>query len=176
MNKLSVKLHACLPGLLVLMAGAVSGQVTPELSRPEFTFVPAVGLEEEPGVCRRDPSDVIRVGSTYFVWYTKVTDGPGIYNFPSGYSGDVWYATSEDGRQWEERGEVVGKGPEGAFDEFGVFTPGILVADGKYYLFYDAVPRSDVGRNADGNGDSHRGFTARAMAEVPRQSGLPPHQ
>ncbi|MCP5115630.1 MAG: sulfatase-like hydrolase/transferase, partial [bacterium] len=30
-------------------------------------------IAHEPGVVRRDPSDVIRVGGTYYVWYTKVT-------------------------------------------------------------------------------------------------------
>ena len=105
-----------------------------------FHFRPLEGLGPETGVCRRDPSDVIRMGDTYFVWYTKVYNRPGVYRYPSGYSGDIWYATSEDGRSWTERGEALSKGPKGAFDEHGVFTPGILVAGGRYYLFYDAVP------------------------------------
>lgn len=113
----------------------------PELQSPRFRFVPAQGLGSEKGVCRRDPSDVIEVGSTYFVWYTKVLDGPGVYRYPSGYSGHIWYATSEDGLRWKERGETLGKGPPGAFDEHGVFTPGILAVEGKYYLFYTAVPK-----------------------------------
>ncbi len=110
------------------------------LPTAKFRFQPLEGLGPEAGVCRRDPSDVIRVGNTYFVWYTKVRNEPGVYRYPSGYSGDIWYATSEDGRHWRERGEALGKGPEGAFDEHGVFTPGILTAGGNYYLFYTAVP------------------------------------
>ncbi|MHC4406658.1 MAG: sulfatase family protein, partial [Planctomycetota bacterium] len=42
-----------------------------------FTFADAIG--HEPEVTRRDPSDVIRVGDVYHVWYSKVTEGPGVY-------------------------------------------------------------------------------------------------
>lgn len=130
---------------LIIVLFAASGAVgraqdLPELQSASFRYVPAYGLGLEKGVCRRDPSDVIKVGRTYFVWYTRVSDKPGVYRYPSGYSGDIWYATSEDGIHWSERGQALGKGPRGAFDEHGVFTPNILVAHGKYYLFYTAVP------------------------------------
>jgi predicted GH43/DUF377 family glycosyl hydrolase len=123
--------YAC----LLLPAAAL-----PELQAPQFWITPARGLGLEKGVCRRDPSDVIRVGSTYFVWYTKVRKTDGVFRYPSGYSGTVWYATSEDGHAWAEQGQAIGTGGKGEFDENGVFTPGILVARGKYYLFYTAVP------------------------------------
>lgn len=101
-----------------------------------FTYSPAIATE--PGVARRDPSDVIEVGGTYYVWYTRVSyDEP---TFPTGYGGTVWYATSPDGHAWTEQGEAVAKGGRGAWDEHGVFTPSILVADGGYYVFYTAVP------------------------------------
>jgi hypothetical protein len=51
----------------------------------------------------------------------------------------VCYATSRDGCRWDEQGLAVGKGPQGAWDEHGVFTPNILVFDGKYYLYYTGV-------------------------------------
>jgi arylsulfatase A-like enzyme len=102
-----------------------------------FTFQVAIG--HEPGVSRRDPSDVLRVGGTYFVWYSKVKKGPGVWGYPSGYSADVWYATSTDGRQWLEQGEAVGKGGVGTWDEHGVFTPDILAYGGQYFLYYTAV-------------------------------------
>jgi len=108
-------------------------------ARQSFRMIRLEGLGPEPGVCRRDPSDVIHAGGSYFVWYTKVTNGPSIYQYPSGYSGDIWYATSKEGLNWKEEGEALEKGAPGAFDEFGVFTPGILVAEGRYYLFYTAV-------------------------------------
>jgi len=112
-----------------------------ELPTIVFKYRPAEGLGQEKGVCRRDPSDVINVDGTYFVWYSKVRKEPGIYRYPSGYSATVWYATSPDGIQWTERGEALGKGGRGAWDEEGVYTPGILVTSGKYYLAYDGADR-----------------------------------
>ena len=101
----------------------------------------ARGLGPEKNVCRRDPSDIVRVGDTYYVWYSKVQNVAGVYNYPSGYSATVWYATSKDGYTWSERDEALGKGAEGSWDEEGVYTPGILIAKGKYYLAYDGADR-----------------------------------
>jgi hypothetical protein len=103
----------------------------------DFTYTVAIG--HEAGVTRRDPSDVIKVGDKYYVWYSKVTKGPGVKDYPSGYSADVWYATSPDGHMWTEQGESVCKGGKGAWDEHGVFTPNILRFGGKYYLYYTGV-------------------------------------
>jgi Glycosyl hydrolases family 43 len=105
----------------------------------KINYSPAVGLGVQNGVSRRDPSDVIKVGPTYYVWYTKIVAGE--QGYPSGYAGTVWYATSPDGRRWTEQGEAVGKGGKGAWDEHGVFTPNILASGGHYYLFYTGVPR-----------------------------------
>lgn len=114
-----------------------------------FRYSPAVGLGYEEGVTRRDPSSVIRVDSTYYVWYTKTPKGPA----PVGYAratdvlrattwdlATIWYATSPDGKTWTEKGEAVGRGGKGAFDERSVFTSDILVAEGRYYLFYQTAP------------------------------------
>jgi len=93
----------------------------------------------EPGVTRRDPSDVIRVGDTYYVWYTKVTRSN--EGYPSGHNGSVWYAASPDGHRWEEKGRCVVPGSDRAWDSRGVFTPNILAFDGKYFLYYTAVAK-----------------------------------
>ena len=87
------------------------------------------GIGPEDGVMRRDPSDVIKVGDLFYVWYSKGTISPG-------YDATVWYATSEDGHKWTEKGMAVGKGSKGTWEGASVFTPNILVADGKYWLFY----------------------------------------
>jgi len=98
------------------------------------SYSPAKGLGPEPGVMRRDPSDIIKVKHLYYVWYTKgkVADG---------YDATVWYATSTDGHEWTEKGEAVARGPEASWDAQSVFTPNILVANGKYWLFFTAVPK-----------------------------------
>jgi hypothetical protein len=92
----------------------------------------------EPGIMRRDPSDVIRCGDTYYVWYTKILKGqPG---YPGGWSGSVWYATSQDGHAWKEQGIAVQAGSQKDWDGAGVYTPNILPYQGKYYLAYTAMP------------------------------------
>ncbi len=100
----------------------------------------------EVGVIRRDPSAVLKIEDRFFVWYTRTvgeTHGfgsgdPSHKVFPWDLS-EVWYATSEDGFDWTERGLAVGQGPEGAFDDRSVFTPEIFAHAGRYYLVYQAV-------------------------------------
>ena len=36
-----------------------------------FTYRPLPGLGPEPGVMRRDNSDIVNVDGTYHMWYTK---------------------------------------------------------------------------------------------------------
>ena len=102
------------------------------------------GIGSQEGVTRRDPSDVIRVGDTYYVWYSKVTHADVAANEQrlraSGYVATLWYATSQDeGQTWIEQGEALGVGKDGAFDAQAVFTPNILKFNNRYYLYYDAV-------------------------------------
>jgi beta-xylosidase len=102
---------------------------------PEVAY--STALAPETGVARRDPSDVLHVDDRYYVWYTRVTaDDAG---FPAGYTGTVWYATSPDGREWTEQGPALGTGPAGAWDDHGVFTPNVLAAGDRFYLYYTAV-------------------------------------
>ncbi|MEP4079455.1 MAG: family 43 glycosylhydrolase [Haloferula sp.] len=89
--------------------------------------LPGIGAED--GVMRRDPSDVIKVGDLYYVWYSKGT-------IPPGYDATVWYATSPDGKEWTEKGMALAKGEPGTWEGASVFTPNIMVAEGKYWLFY----------------------------------------
>jgi predicted GH43/DUF377 family glycosyl hydrolase len=103
----------------------------------DFRFSPAEGLGPREAVMRRDPSDVIKVEELFYVWYSR---GPQAH----GYNATVWYATSPDGRQWTEKGEALARGPQGSWDEQSVFTPNILVAENKYWLFYTAVRKPFV--------------------------------
>lgn len=95
-----------------------------------------IGPGGDSKVSRRDPSDVIKVGDYYYVWYSR---GP----VKTGYDATVWCAKSKDGLKWEEVGESVGKSTvAGAWDEASVFTPSILVAEGKYWLFYTGISKN----------------------------------
>jgi len=124
---------ACLPLLVAVVSVTTCGPAHGH-GLSQFRFSPAAGLGPEPGVMRRDPSDVIKVRDLYYVWYTKGRQA-------HGYDATIWYATSPDGQRWTERGEALARGPVGAWDEQSVFTPNILVAEGKYWLFYTAVPK-----------------------------------
>jgi beta-xylosidase len=99
-----------------------------------FRFADLPGLEPSTTVMRRDPSDVIKVGDLYYLWYTRGA----VFH---GYDSTIWYATSHDGLTWIERGEALARGGAGTWDEQSVFTPSILVAEGKYWLFFTAVPK-----------------------------------
>lgn len=98
------------------------------------TYSEAKGIGAEDGVMRRDPSDVIKVGDLYYVWYSKGKISPG-------YDATIWYATSADGHAWTERAMALPKGKSGGWDGASVFTPNILVAEGRYWLFYTGTSR-----------------------------------
>ena len=113
-----------------------------------FRYSPVSGVGKEPGVTRRDPSKVIRVGDIYYVWYTRrqtaerwlgisqASDTRPAWDWDMA---DIWYATSSDGFHWEERGPAVLRGGHGSFDDRAVFTPDVLVYGGKYYLYYQVI-------------------------------------
>ena len=113
-----------------------------------FKYSRASGIGDEPGVTRRDPSKVIKIGDTYYVWYSRrqtaerwlgvaaATETRPAWDWDMA---DLWYATSTDGFNWEERGVSVARGAAGSFDDRAVFTPDILVHDGRYYLYYQVL-------------------------------------
>jgi len=98
-----------------------------------FRYQPIKGLGYEPGINRRDPSSIIKVDGKYYVWYTRNQSTTSKW-----LDADIWYATSPNGINWTEQGPAVKRGPEGTWDDFSVFTCNILVAEGKYYLCYQA--------------------------------------
>jgi len=119
-------------------------QVREDFTGQSFAFQTVTGIGKEAGFTRRDPSDVIKVGDTYFVYYTHVDHGkltPERQRLrASGYVGVIWYATSKDeGHNWTEQGLALGTGPEGAFDSYAVFTPNIVKFNGQYWLYYTGV-------------------------------------
>lgn len=129
-----------------------AGASPPRISSLEFKYQKVTGIGEEKGVCRRDPSDVIRVDDLYYVYYTKVeralVPGENLRLYPSGYVGTIWYASSEDGIKWQEQSEVLGVGAKGAWDSQAVFTPNILRHNNKFWLYYTGV-RPTPGRSND---------------------------
>ncbi|GGB11000.1 glycoside hydrolase family 117 protein [Agarivorans gilvus] len=98
------------------------------------------------GVIRRDPTAVIKVNGIYHCWYTKGegetvgfgSDNPEDKVFPWDKT-EVWHATSDDGMTWKEQGSAITAGEPGRYDDRAVFTPEVLVHEGKFYLVYQTV-------------------------------------
>lgn len=125
-----------------------------------FTYSEITGIGQDSIYNRRDPSDVIKVGNKYYVWYSRM-DSP----ITPGYWATIWYATSEDeGHTWKEQGMALGLGEEGSFDSHSVFTPNILAHKGKYYLYYTAVRPTPGNPDKKFEGNHRTDFTAIGVA------------
>ena len=112
-----------------------------------FKYSRLKGFSIEPNVSRRDPSKIIRVDGTYYVYYTcRRTESP-----PAGAAGatdtipsvdwdlaQIWYATSDDGFTWQEQGPAIKRPYKGQFGWRSNCTADILIWQGKYYLYYQA--------------------------------------
>jgi len=123
---------------------------TPEANElySTFKFTALDGFDDHHGdgtVSRRDPSKVIRVGGTYYVWYThRQTAAPprgaaqGSDSVPSTDwdLAEIWYATSENGFTWREQGVAVPRPAQPHPGWRSVCTPDVLIWKGKYYLYY----------------------------------------
>jgi beta-xylosidase len=136
-----------LVGTMVLLNGIVYGQkqdeiedgAPEELDSPQVQHSDLTGIGLEEGFRRQDPSNVVKVGDTYYVWYSRVKEGPNTPIDRGAYYGSIWYATSEDGVHWTEQGQALAPSTSDAWDDFGVLTPFTAKIDGRYYLFYSAV-------------------------------------
>ncbi|MDX2430793.1 MAG: family 43 glycosylhydrolase, partial [Bacteroides sp.] len=132
-----------------------------------FSYTEISGIGKDTLYNRRDNSDIIKVGNTYYVWYTRM-DSP----ITPGYWGTIWYATSEDeGFTWKEQGMALGTGKEGAFDSHAVFTPNILAYEGKYYLYYTGVKPTPGNPNKEFEANSTTDITAIGLAVADSPDG-----
>lgn len=122
-----------------------------------FLYSRLQGFDYSHNTSRRDPTKVLKIDGTYYVWYThRKTVAP-----PSGAAkatdvipsadwdlADIWYATSQDGFTWQEQGVAVARPPKPNYGWRSVTTPDILAFKGKYYLYYqgfNAIPFSEGG-------------------------------
>ena len=116
-----------------------------------FKYSRITGIGKDAEVSRRDPSKVIRVGDTYYVWYTrrKTEHAPvGLRNYTDQTPDDVpawdwdladiYCATSKDGFRWQEQGVAVARNTGGDYADRSLSTPDVLCVNGKFYLYYQA--------------------------------------
>lgn len=114
----------------------------------QFKFEKLEGFNFEEGVERYYASSIIKEDDTYYMWYSKPKVGAAVVG-PNKATDElrafhwdmceVYYATSSDGLKWEEQGVAISRGEKGRHDHRSVFNPEILVANGKYYLCYQAA-------------------------------------
>ncbi|MCK5173275.1 MAG: family 43 glycosylhydrolase, partial [Planctomycetes bacterium] len=112
-----------------------------------FKYTHLKGLSRKPNISRRDPTKVLKIDGTYYVWYTcrRTKSLPvGLKDATDTIPGtdwdlaDIWYATSKDGWTWKEQGVAV-KRPDKPTRGFrSICTPDVLVWKGKYYLYFQA--------------------------------------
>ena len=107
--------------------------IPPELKTPNYRTTELAGIGYDSSLDRQDPSNVLKVGKTYYAWYTQRPAGV------EPYASTIYFATSEDGYNWLDRGQALDRGPAGAWDSFGVITPYVAAVDGRYYLYYTAT-------------------------------------
>jgi len=156
-------------GLFLLIFYSSQGQeinsIKEKFSNVEFKFNEVSGIGFEEGVTRRDPSDVIKVGKNDYVYYTKIPDAEPRY-WGAGYWGaSVWCAMSTDqGFSWTEVGEMLDVGKKGKWDAQAVFTPNILYANDKYYLYYTGVKPTPGNAEGEFENNSITDITAIGVA------------
>lgn len=175
------RVYVYLPFVMLLLLFAACGskhsekmEVTQEVLIKEnnvegvsFSYSEVTGIGLDSVYNRRDPSDIIKVGKKYYVWYTRM-DKP----IRSGYWGTIWYATSEDeGRTWQEQGMALNVGGKGTFDSHSVFTPNILAYKNKYYLYYTGVRPTPGNPEGKFEGNSTNDFTGIGVAVADSPDG-----
>jgi len=110
-----------------------------------FRYSPLEGFSYEGNVSRRDPSKVLKINGTYYVWYThRETAAPPLGakqatdTIPSTDwdLAEIWYATSKDGFRWQEKGAAVKRLAKPQYGWRSVSTPDVLLWADKYYLYY----------------------------------------
>ena len=112
-------------------------KIPQELTAPNYRVSEISGIGAEPDVERQDPSNVIKVGDIFYVWYTRRKAGV------HPYASTVYFATSKDGRNWTEKGEALGKEASGGalcvgvamMRRIGFFDP---ASPGRYPALYPA--------------------------------------
>lgn len=128
--------------------GAATPQHNELYSMFKYTLLEGFDYHGNNGtISRRDPTRIVKVGDTYYMWYTlRRTKGAPVRpvdatdEIPSADwdLSDIGYATSKDGFTWEEQGVAVSRPAAPTLGHRSISTPEILVWKGKYYLYFQA--------------------------------------
>ena len=120
----------------------------------KYSRISGIGKDEsEWSVSRRDPSKVLKIGDSYYVWYTRrrtrlapvgrlnINDANDEIPVVDWDLADICFATSKDGFNWVEQGVAVPRAPKGIYGDRSLSTPDVLVFGGRYYLYYQCFTK-----------------------------------
>ena len=124
-----------------------------------YSRITGIGKDESDySVSRRDPSKVLKIGNTYYVWYTRrrtkvhplgrnnIDEANDVIPVVDWDLADICFATSEDGFNWQEQGIAVPRAPKGSYGDRSLSTPDILAYGGRYYLYYQTFYHDVAGK------------------------------
>ncbi len=119
-----------------------SPDVPLELKRADFTISQVHGFDRNSQIVRHDPSNILKIDSTYHVWYTRFVNRERWEDiWPASNYTEIWLAVSDDGRHWKECGSVMKSSKPGAWHETGKHAPHVVVVGERFYLFFTAGHR-----------------------------------
>ena len=138
-----------MPGILLAAAALLAGTAGAAESAPKELMTPNKRLAKATGLPdqgNHDPSNIIRHDGLYYCWYTDH-----IPPISANANTRIRLITSPDGVAWTERGVAMAPDKQNDWEAMGTLTSYIVEHEGRFYMFYTAVPKGYKGRRADGN-------------------------
>ena len=120
-------------------------EIPAELQSAKFTLSEVTGIGRGDDFVRLDASSILKIGDRYHVWYTRhpyVADW--MIPWGSGNFTKICLATSEDGWNWTECGQVLEDSPEGAWHAIGKHAPEVICHEGRFYMYFSGHPGDPI--------------------------------
>jgi hypothetical protein len=120
-------------------------KILSDLKSAKFTISEVTGIGKGDDFVRFDASSILKIGDHYHVWYTRhpyCSDW--MVPWGSGNFTKICLATSKDGWNWTEHGQVLEDSPKGAWHAIGKHAPDIIFHDGMYYLYFSGHPGDPI--------------------------------
>ena len=111
-------------------------KIPSDLQSAQFTISEVTGIGKGDDFVRLDASSILKIGDRYHVWYTRHPyNRAWMVPWGSGNFTKICLATSKDGWNWEEHGQVLEDSPDGRHFEkaadfdAAISDPGAFSAD-----------------------------------------------
>jgi hypothetical protein len=114
-------------------------EIPPELQAAEFTLNDVTGIGRHLDDVLLDASNIMKIGDRFYVWYTRLPYNPDwMASWHTVNCTKIWLATSEDGWNWDEYGQVLEDSADDAWHAKGKHAPDVVFHDGKYCMYFTA--------------------------------------